>query len=104
MATTSNPVTPKVKAGIFWGAVFGVLSAAVAGGAAAIDPHIFDSLGVWGPLIYSAITLGAAQLAAYLKKDPLRQAGQEAIASVEAQNYGAPALAFPAEEVAPTGG
>lgn len=103
MATTvPTPVSPKVKAGILWGAVFAVLGAAVAGGAAAIDPHLFDSLGAFGPLIYSAITLGAAQLAAYLKKDPLRQAGAEAIASPEGTVSSAPALVVePEEEAAP---
>lgn len=105
MATIQTPISPKIKWGTIWGAIAGVAAAAVAAGAAAIDPHLFDSLGVWGPVIYGAVVLGAAQLAGYLKRDKLREVGQEALTSRTAKNYGAPATQFPAEEAtAPASG
>jgi hypothetical protein len=52
----------------------------------ALDPHVFDGLGAFGPLIYSAIVAGAATLAGYLTKDKLREIGQATIISASQPN------------------
>lgn len=76
MADHAAPKTsPKVNAALLSGLALTV----VAAGAAAITPDTLKDLGVWALPAYAAITAGAGYLAGYLKRDPLRDAGQEAI-------------------------
>lgn len=67
--------SPKVNAGLATGLALTVLAA----GAAAITPDTLKDLGVWALPAYAAITAGAGYLAGYLKRDPLRETGQQAI-------------------------
>lgn len=69
--TTTDPakkISPKVWAGL----LTGLIVAAIGGIVAAVTPDTFAFLGAWGPIIYSLVTIGGAQLAAFLKTDPLR--------------------------------
>jgi hypothetical protein len=68
MTTPKSTVNihPKVLTGI----LTGVGVAALTGIATGIDPHLFDALGPYGPLVASGITIGASQFAAWLKKGP----------------------------------
>lgn len=78
-APIKTPVSPKVKWGTIWAALAGIGAAAVGAGAAALDPHLFDTLGAFGPLIYTAIVTGAGSLAAWLTKDQLRYIGAQTL-------------------------
>lgn len=64
----TKKVSPKVWAGL----ITGFAIAAIGGIIASVTPDTFAFLGAWGPIIYSLVTIGGAQLAAYLKSDPLR--------------------------------
>lgn len=76
-----TPVSPKIKSAALWGGLVGVAAAALSAVADGINPHSFDFLGPWGGIIYSAVTLGAASLAGYLTRDPLRDAGAASLAT-----------------------
>jgi hypothetical protein len=64
----TKKISPKVIAGI----LTGLAIAAIGGIIAAVTPDTFSAFGAWGPIVYSLVTVGGAQLAAYLKSDPLR--------------------------------
>ncbi len=68
-------VSPKVLAPL----ITGIILTAVAAGLAAITPDTLKDLGVWALPAYAAITATAGYVAGYLKRDPLREAGQQAI-------------------------
>lgn len=67
-STDPKKVSPKVIVGL----LTGLAIAAIGGILAAVTPDTFAFLGAWGPLVYSVVTVGGAQLAAYLKRDPAR--------------------------------
>lgn len=69
-------VSPKVNAAL----ISGLALTALGAGAAAITPDTLKDLGVWALPAYAAVTAAAGYLAGYLRKDPLRDAGQQAIA------------------------
>jgi hypothetical protein len=99
MADPTNPVSPKVKSSTITSIITGLVLTAIVAGIGAATPDLFSFLGAWQGVAYTAIVAVGVALSGYLTKDPDRIAGQEAKAAIEAQNYGAPALSFPAEEV-----
>jgi hypothetical protein len=62
-------ISPKVIAG----AVTSLVITAVVAGIAALTPETFAGLGIWGPIAYAAVVAVGGNLAAYLKRDPLRE-------------------------------
>lgn len=62
-------ISPKIIAtGIVYVTGAGVLTAA-----AALTPELFAFAGPWGVVVYAFVVGAAAQLAGYLKSDPLRR-------------------------------
>jgi len=82
IADPKSPVSPKVWAGL----ATGLAVAAIGGVISAVTPHTFDFLGPWGVIAYTAVTVGLAQLAAYLKRDPIRAVGAAAVEQIQANN------------------
>lgn len=72
---TAQKISPKV----ILAAVVGFLVTALTAGVADLNPDAFDALGVWGPVAQAAVVAGSAWLAGWLKTDPLRVVGAEAI-------------------------
>ncbi len=78
MADHAAPsVSPKVLAPL----VTGIILTAFAAGLAAITPETLRDLGVWALPVYAAIVGAAGYITGYLKRDPLREAGAEALAA-----------------------
>ena len=90
VATTAEAeLSPKVKAGAWVGA--GLLVAQVV--LAAVTPEHFAWAGEYSSLFYAAVTGIGVAVAAYLKRDPLREVGGSAVAA------GGVVPAFPAGAV-----
>jgi hypothetical protein len=70
-ATVSTPVSPKVASGAKW-AVLATLALTVL---TAITPDMLAFLGPYAQLAYGLVVALASGLAAYMKRDPLRDAG-----------------------------
>ena len=76
MADHAAPNTsPKVLAPLITGTVLTGLAA----GAAVVTPETLEGLGPWAFPVSIAITAAAAYITGYLKRDPLREVGQQAI-------------------------
>ena len=87
--TAEAELSPKVKAGAWVGA--GLLVAQVV--LAAVTPEHFAWAGEYSSLFYAAVTGIGVAVAAYLKRDPLREVGGSAVAA------GGVVPAFPAGAV-----
>lgn len=74
-ADPKSPVSPKVWAGL----LTGLAVAAIGGLVTAVTPDTFDFLGPWGVIVYTGVTVGLAQLAAWLKRDPIRAVGAQVV-------------------------
>lgn len=78
MADHAAPTqSPKVLAPL----VTGIILTAFAAGLAAITPETLKDLGVWALPAYAAITATAGYVTGYLKRDRVREAGAEALAT-----------------------
>jgi len=95
MATT--PVSPKVKAGANW-AAYATLALTLL---STLTPGSLDFLGKFAPLAYGVVVGATYALGAFLKADPLREAGAVAVSvPAPAPEVTAPEVIAP--EVAPT--
>lgn len=72
-------VSPKVKAGGYTGAALTILATAFAAGIAAIPDEAWDGLGVWGVPVGVFVGAIGVGVAAYVKRDPLRDVGAEQV-------------------------
>lgn len=99
---TAKKISPKVALA----AIVGFLVTALTAGVADLNPDAFDALGVWGPVAQAAVVAGAAWLAGWLKTDPLRAAGAEAIDAkvAEVATEEAPPVVGETITESPTGG
>jgi hypothetical protein len=89
LAAFIGDISPKVKAGLNWGALAGL----VIFGADKVTPDMLSWAGPYEPVLFSAIPIVAGQVAAWLKGDPLREAGKAAAASAPATpDRGAPVV------------
>lgn len=70
-ATVPTPVSPKVASGATW-AVLATLAMTVL---TAITPDMLAFMGPYAPLAYGLVVALASGLAAYMKRDPLREVG-----------------------------
>jgi hypothetical protein len=68
----SKTISPKI---IATGVVY-LVGAFVLAAAAALTPELFSFAGPWGVVIYAGIVGAVAQIAGWLKTDPLRQAAK----------------------------
>lgn len=57
----------------------GVVLTGLAAAGAAVTPETLKDLGVWALPASMGITAAAGYIAGYLKRDPLRETGQQAI-------------------------
>jgi hypothetical protein len=73
-------ISPKVKGGLIWGTLATLAVAFLS----AITPGQLAWAGPWAPVLFSAIPLLTAQIAAWTKTDPLRVKGQQALAAEQA--------------------
>ena len=90
VATTAEAeLSPKVKAGAWVGAALLVAQVVLA----AVTPEHFAWAGEYSSLFYAAVTGIGVAVAAYLKRDPLREVGGSAVAA------GGVVPAFPAGAV-----
>jgi hypothetical protein len=89
---TNTPVSPKVTAGINWG----IIATLAIGVLTSITPDMLAGLGAYQSMVFVLIGSGVTALRAYLKSDPLRDAGASAVNVVNV----APAAETP-EVVAP---
>lgn len=87
----STPISPKVTAGANW-AAYATLALTLLGN---ITPESLSFLGQWAPLVYGLVIAGTYSIGAYLKADPLREAGVAAVAAAAAPS--APVADVPAE-------
>lgn len=71
-----SDVSPKVKAGLNWG----TLAALVAALTDLITPETFAWAGPLQPLLFALAPLVIAQVAAWVKTDPFREAGKATVA------------------------
>jgi hypothetical protein len=69
--TVSTPVSPKVTSGATW-ATLATLALTVL---TVITPDMLAFLGPYAPLAYGLVVGATYALGAYLKRDPLREAG-----------------------------
>jgi len=100
----TTPVSPKVKAGANW-AAYATLALTLL---STLTPGSLDFLGKFAPLAYGVVVGATYALGAFLKADPLRDAGSVATAPEPWQGDGhgvahevtAPEVIAP--EVAPT--
>jgi hypothetical protein len=89
-ATTAEAeLSPKVKAGAWVGVALLVAQAIMA----AVTPDMFAWAGDYSALFYAAVTGAGVALAAYMKRDPLREVGGSAVAA------GGVVPAFPVDAV-----
>ncbi len=65
----SKTISPKI---IATGIVY-LVGAFILAAGAALTPQLFDWAGPWGVVIYAGVVGAVAQLAGWLKTDPLRQ-------------------------------
>lgn len=72
----NQTLSPKVAAAAVIGFIITALTTAVA----ALSPSVFDSLGVWGPVLFTTLTTASMAVGAWWKGDPLRLKGAEAVA------------------------
>lgn len=79
----SKTISPKI---IATGIVY-VVGAFILAAVAALTPQLFDWAGPWGVVIYAGIVGAAAQLAGYLKTDPLRQPGKHLYTLEDSENH-----------------
>lgn len=79
MATIQTPVSPKVTAGANW-AAYATLALTLL---STVTPDMLAFLGPYAPLAYGLIVGITYALGAYLKPDPLRDAGAEALPAAE---------------------
>lgn len=91
----TTPISPKVTSGLNWGVIATLLVTILS----TITPDMLYGLGVYAPLVYGAVGTGTAVLAAYLKTDPLREAGAAPAPPVTAEPVSAPTT-YPAAAVA----
>ena len=78
VATTAEAeLSPKVKAGAWVGAALLVAQVVLA----AVTPDHFAWAGEYSSLFYAAVTGVGVAVAAYLKRDPLREIGGSAVAA-----------------------
>ena len=87
--TAEAELSPKVKAGAWVGAALLVAQVVLA----AVTPEHFAWAGEYSSLFYAAVTGIGVAVAAYLKRDPLREVGGSAVAA------GGVVPAFPAGAV-----
>ncbi|WGH20354.1 membrane protein [Arthrobacter phage MaGuCo] len=95
MASTNNPVSPKVTAGASWAAVASLVLTVLT----AITPEMLAFLGPWAALAYGVVVGASAALGGYLKSDPVRAVGV-AVLDVKDHMVAQPA-ALPAAPEAP---
>lgn len=102
MADKSNlaaKVSPKVSSAGAWAAIAGLLLTVLTGVVNGLDPHLFDFLGPWGGVVYTAVIGAAAVAGGYLKPDPLRDVG--AVAQTPPLPAPAPLHPVTAEPIVP---
>jgi len=93
----TTPVSPKVKAGANW-AAYATLALTLL---STLTPGSLDFLGKFAPLAYGVVVGATYALGAFLKADPLRDAGAVVVtAPTPAPDVTAPEVIAP--EVAPT--
>ena len=93
----NTPVSPKVKAGANW-AAYATLALTLL---STLTPGSLDFLGKFAPLAYGVVVGATYALGAFLKADPLRDAGAVVVtAPTPAPEVTAPEVIAP--EVAPT--
>jgi hypothetical protein len=95
---TNTPVSPKVTAGINWG----IIATLAIGVLTSVTPDMLSGLGAYQSMVFVLIGSGVTALRAYLKADPLRDAGAAAVNVVnipETPEVTAPEVIAP--EVAP---
>jgi hypothetical protein len=81
-ATTAEAeISPKVKAGNWTGVALTLLATALAAGIAAIPNEAWDGLGVWGVPVGVFVGALGYGVAAWAKRDPLREVGGSAVAA-----------------------
>lgn len=85
MAEHAAPTqSPKVIAPL----IVGLILTGLGAGMAAVTPETLKDLGVWALPAYAAITATAGYITGYLKRDPVREVGQQAIESGDARPLG----------------
>jgi hypothetical protein len=92
---TNTPVSPKVKAGANW-AAYATLALTLL---STLTPGSLDFLGKFSPLAYGVVVGATYALGAYLKSDPLRDAGAAKDQSPAVNVVNTPSAAEPVPEV-----
>ena len=97
-----TPVSPKVTAGANWAAYATLLLTLLS----TVTPDSLDFLGKYSPIAYGLVVGASYALGAYLKADPLRDAGQASAGAAPdisslppAPVAEAPASVYPAAKV-----
>lgn len=71
--TTTKPASKELSPKVTIGTLVGFCITILGGALAAITPNTFKDFGVWGPVIFSAVSVAGMALTGYLKKDPRRK-------------------------------
>lgn len=79
----SKVISPKI---IATGVVY-LVGAFVLAAAAALTPDLFGWAGPWGVVIYAGVVGAVAQLAGWLKTDPLRQPAKSVYTLRDSKNH-----------------